>query len=234
MDPVAPAPLSVMSQEDPFRNRPWTAARAELADRIWRLHERASQNAPESELTELRSALEEELDFIPDSHEYLKSVATTPLNSYPFDAEPGVASEWIKHYAIALGRLLAGIADIRSEWQLVMVDDLAKGFFYARRILNHRAESQSGVNVFGDRNERSMWRESVRAKNYLADGMTLARDLPGKYRVELKRSVLVVLELLRQAEKSNFDIDVSKTRIGFYHHMQISLLARFGRATFKS
>lgn len=214
--------------EYPFRKAPWDGAAQEKAENIWESF-RAKREA----------------------------ILSSPYTSVQVDGGPATFSTrgdlagFIGSYAVPVGRELAGLAGITSEWQLKMVDELSKGVFYARRVVYFQDEvvkriafipldemevetrREPTVESIRSSMQRRMWKESVRAKDYLAAGMPIVRDLPRRYRIAVKKMVLENLEYLRLAEKSGWSLPGDEHELSAYHRAQIAIQSRFGRATFK-
>ena len=242
---------------DPFRPDHENANDVGISELIWQLHRSAGGPVTGSPS---RSEILQKLNRHFASGD--SKVATTAekvvgqIGSVPLEALKDVKTRseivpFMAKYAIPTGRLLAISRGITTEWQLKLVDELSKGFFLIHRVCKYPAErsrgltfipeldSAVGANMTGLRpveaaEKKLLWRESIRAKNHIASGMSVGQDLSRHDRIALKVYVLEALEYLNRAEKADYKLDVSQQPLGWYRLFQIKWQARFGRATFKS
>jgi phytoene synthase len=158
---------------------------------------------------------------------------------------------FIRRWAVAHTRLLAGLAGANNTWQLRVVDELGRGFFFVGRLMTLAEDmardqlfipltdvEQAGVSVkqlrTGDVDEnvrRLLWKQSIRARDALGQGQELIRDLTRRRRrFALKRWWHGALEMLNEIERRDYDVWTEPLKLSLFRRMQINLQAVFGKA----
>lgn len=170
-----------------------------------------------------------------------------------FDTAAAVRA-FVTAWAAPHARLLAGLADAGRTWQLAWIDALAAGFFWVGRIVSLPEElerdwlffpmaelEQEGVTIEQLRRgavdeavRRLLWKQSVRARDALARGSDLVRDLPRPYAGALKRYWFGALEVLREVERRDYDVWTRPITLSAFTRLQIQYQSRFGRTTFRA
>lgn len=238
--------------EYPFRSGSWKGEQRSTAEQIWQAFEADRSQA----LASARAQLLQDDRFD-------NPVVQNPgqnVGVLAFPTRPDL-NDFVMDYACPVGRSLAGLAGIKSEWQLKLIDELARGVYITRRIVFFRTEvinrmifipldelagglSAEGASIRSSpggnatetlvsKIEHRLWKESVRAKDHFAAGVPIVRDLSRRHRVAIKKMVLEHLEYLRLAEKSGWDLTSEDMQLSLYLRAQIAIQSRFGRATFK-
>jgi phytoene synthase len=158
---------------------------------------------------------------------------------------------FIRRWAVAHTRLLAGLAGANNTWQLRVVDELGRGFFFVGRLMTLAEDmardqlfipltdvEQAGVSVkqlrAGEVDEnvrRLLWKQSIRARDALGQGQELIRDLTRRRRrFALKRWWHGALEMLNEIERRDYDVWSEPLKLSLFRRMQINLQAVFGKA----
>lgn len=158
------------------------------------------------------------------------------------------ADEWAGSH----GHLLARLGGLTLRSQLQAAGELAYGFFLVRRLVTLPHDigedllfvpmvdvAQAGLSPYdlmsGPPQKASyklMWKWSVRARDALAQGRTLARDLDPRPRRALRHAWYTALELLRVIEKRNFDVWSQPVELTATSRLAVQLQTWFGRASF--
>ncbi len=179
--------------------------------------------------------------------------ARTLLGTVRFEA-PEDLNVFIRRWAVAHARLLAGLAGVDRSWQLRSIDELSRGFFFVGRLMTLADDldrdqlfmpmtdlEQRGVTVAqlkaGDVDEgvrRLLWKQSIRARDALGQGQSLIRDLSFRRRFALKRWWHGALEMLHEIERRDYDVWSEPLDLSFFRRMQINLQAVFGKAAGRS
>jgi len=175
------------------------------------------------------------------------------LGSIRFDDSQAL-NAFIRHWAVAHARLLAGLAGVDQSWQLRSIDELGRGFFFVGRLMTLAEDlehdqlfmpmtdlEQRGVTVAqlkaGDVDEslrRLLWKQSIRARDALGQGQSLIRDLSLRRRFALKRWWHGALEMLHEIERRDYDVWSEPLDLSLLRRMQINLQAVFGKAAGRS
>lgn len=158
--------------------------------------------------------------------------------------------QFVGHWAVPHGRLLAGLADVDLAVRLNYADELARGFFYLARLLRLPRDlqdgrlflpveplRQKGVSIEQlrtgalDEDVRALlWKESVRVRDALAQGRPLIAGLSLRHRFALKRFWIGALELLDELERRDFDLWSGPLRLSFVRRCQVYLQTLLGRS----
>lgn len=171
------------------------------------------------------------------------------LGSIRFE-DASALEQFVRCWAVAHTRLLAGLLDVAHTWQLQHVDELARGFFFVGRLMTLAEDleqdqlfiplcdlEQTGVRVeqlrAGDVDEsmrRLLWKQLIRARDALGQGRPLIRDLSFRYRFVLKRWWHGALEVLNEIERRDFDVWSEPLDLSLFRRTQVNLQALFGKA----
>jgi phytoene synthase len=161
----------------------------------------------------------------------------------------GFADRWVVPHA----RLLAHLGGATGSWQRKPVRELARGFFSTGRLAQLSADldanrlfipqerlKQQGVSLQQLRDghldesvRRLLWKQTVRARDYLAQGRSLADDLRGRLGRHFKRWWLGALEVLSEIERREFDVWSEPVRLSRWHRLQVRFQALLGKMTFR-
>lgn len=159
-------------------------------------------------------------------------------------------NEFIRCWAVAHTRLLAGLVDATNTWQIRYVDELARGFFFVGRLMTLAGDlerdqlfipmtdlEQVGVRVeqlhageVDERVRRLLWKQSIRARDALGQGRALIQDLSRRHRFALKRWWHGALEMLSEIERRDYDVWSELPELSLFRRMQVNLQALFGKA----
>ena len=156
--------------------------------------------------------------------------------------------EVMSHWVYPHGRLLAALAGVTYQWQIILVDELSYGFFIIKALLNLTEDldeerryltldSLGGVEVADARElehqtsarKQMLWKESVRARECLAQGSKLFKELGGRRRRAGRRYVLEAVALLNRMEKKEFDMWNNRIELPAWRRLQVRWQARFGK-----
>lgn len=179
--------------------------------------------------------------------------AKTLLGPVRFD-DASSLNTFIRRWAIAHTRLLAGLAGANHTWQIEPVEELGRGFFFVGRLMTLADDlrrdqlfipltdlEQTGVEVSqlktGDVDEsvrRLLWKQSIRARDALGQGQALMRDVSRLQRFALKRWWHGALEMLNEIERRKFDVWSERPELSLFRRMQVHLQALFGKAAGRS
>ncbi len=160
------------------------------------------------------------------------------------------SSEW----AAPHGRLLAGLAAATYSWQLSAIDSLSLGFLLISRLVNLQEDLKkervfiplsdleaAGVNVEtlarGPANaavKRLIWKQVIRARDSLASGLSLTADVAPPVGRAIRYYWFGGLEVLHEIERRGFDLWSRPLSISAFQRMQVTIQARFSRATGKA
>lgn len=157
---------------------------------------------------------------------------------------------FVRSWAVPHARLLAGLAGVDQNWKLPRIDELARGFFYINRLVMLPQDlergrlfipiedlRQSDVSIEQIRDgtvtenvRRLLWKQSIRARDALAQGQPLMKELRFRMRYALKRWWLAALELLNELERRDYDLFDEPLRLSTFRKLQVYLQTVFGRA----
>lgn len=158
---------------------------------------------------------------------------------------------FVRDWAVAHGRLLAGRAGITTRFQLPYVDELARGFFHGGRMYTltddlNRGKvflpmsdlDQAGVTLDDLRAgtvtegvRRLLWKQTVRVRDALAQGQPLLKDLRLPLRLTLKYWWLAALEVVSEIERREYDLWSRPLELSSFHRAQVYVQTVFGRAS---
>lgn len=156
-------------------------------------------------------------------------------------------------WAAPHGRLLAKLAGLTLRFQEPYIDELAYGFFLTRRLVALPQDladdllfiptselEYAGVTVDdlrrgtpGEQETKLLWKQSVRARDALAQGRTLYDDLDRRFRRPFKRAWLTALEVLNIIARRNFDVWSAPVELTAKSRLAITLQSIFGRTSFR-
>jgi phytoene synthase len=166
-----------------------------------------------------------------------------------FEAAGGL-DDFVRSWAVPHARLLAGLGEADRTWQVPMVDELARGFFYTARLVTLPADlergrlfvpmddlDQAGVSVdqlragtVDEQMRRLLWKQTVRIRDAFAQGHGLIDELPFRLRYALKRWWLEALEVVNEVERRDYDLWREPIELSFFRRLQVYLQTAFGRA----
>ena len=239
--------------EYPFKLNPWTSDQRVAAEAIWLQFDRSRfrpGHRDASDLAQAPKGQSAKFEIAGDSANSFRDRVLSPSISRRVFADRSELNDYVLAYTQPLARSLAKLGGITTSFQLPMIDELARGVFFTRRIIFAEKEVSNGF-VFIPESDlgielgkistdetmvvlrKQLWKESIRAKDHFAAGVQIVRDLPRRYQVAVKEMVLLHLEYLRKAEKSDWTVDGTSLEISPYMRSQIFIQSRFGRATFK-
>lgn len=152
-------------------------------------------------------------------------------------------------WAGAHGQLLAYLGGARLMLQERLVRELARGFFLVGRLaylpddlaqdrlfIPEDVLAQSGVTLEDLRAgrhdaamQRLLWKQAVRARDALAQGLPLVDDLPRREARGLRAHWLGALEVLRLLEAQGYDVWSKPVRLGPVSRLALRLQLVFGR-----
>ena len=150
------------------------------------------------------------------------------------------------------GLLLAGLAGAKGKWQRPWVEHLAFGFFLTSRLVNLPADlsrdrlflpledlGRVGVTVArlragtpDDSVRKVIWKQIVRAREAMAQGLPLIDELERRPARSLKRWWHGALEVLNEIERRDFDLWSRPLTLSFRHRFQAAVRAFVGRSIF--
>lgn len=158
---------------------------------------------------------------------------------------------FVRAWAVPHARLLAGLAGAARSWQVPYVDELARGFFYAGRLMCLPGDLGRGrlfvplsdlqqhdvdlddlrEGTVSEQVRRVLWKQSIRVRDALGQGQPLLKELPFRYRINLKRWWLGALEVLNELERRDYDLWSQPLELPAYRRFQVYLQTVFGRAS---
>jgi phytoene synthase len=146
-------------------------------------------------------------------------------------------------------RLLAHLAGLTNSVQIGWVDELARGFFHLAHLLRLPADLARG-RLFVPLDElrqyevsaeqlrtgpategarRLLWKQSVRARDALQRGRSLADDLGLRKRYALLRYWHGALALLNELDRRDYDLWAAPIELSRLRRLEVYLLMLFGR-----
>lgn len=163
----------------------------------------------------------------------------------------GDLEAFVRAWAVPHARLLAGLAEVDNSWQLRHVDELARGFFHAARLITLPSDLDRGrlflpvadlkqhdvsldqlrSGTVDENVRRLLWKQTIRIRDALAQGKRLIRDLPFRLRYALKRWWLAALEIVNELERRDYDLWSRPLDLGLFRRLQVYLQTIFGRAS---
>lgn len=162
---------------------------------------------------------------------------------------PKALETFVRLWALPHARLLAGLADITNSVQIGWIDELARGFFHAGRLLSLPEDlardrlflpieelRQADVTIdqlrtgrIDDGVRRLLWKHLVRIRDALAQGRPVIDDLGFRQRYALKRYWLGAVALLNEVERREYDLWSDPITLSLVRWMQVYLQMVFGR-----
>jgi phytoene synthase len=157
---------------------------------------------------------------------------------------------FVRAWAGRHARHLGGLVGLSSSFHAPALAELGRGFFLTRCLVYLPDDAahdrcfvplddlrRYGVSVerlrAGDPDEpvrKVLWRQSVRARDALAQGRAAVAELPWRSRLTAARYWLGALALLDAAERSGFDVWTRRPRLSLLRRAQITLQAAFGKS----
>lgn len=158
--------------------------------------------------------------------------------------------DWVAPHA----RLLAHLADAGLRSQQPFVDELARGFFLTRALVNLPADleadrlfiplsdlEQAEVSLdqlragrLDEPLRKVLWKQVIRARDAFAQGQPLVHDLAWRHRGAFKRWWLGGLEMLNEIQRRRYDLWSEPVRLSTFHRAQVRFQALAGRTSFKA
>lgn len=156
-------------------------------------------------------------------------------------------------WALPHARLLAGLAGSDRNWQRPALEGLALSFFLIGALVHLPAaasrdqllipqEELASAGVAPQKlrtgppdaaMQRLLWKQNIRARDALAQGVPLIHELDRRYAAGLKRAWLGGLEVLNLIERRGYDVWSAPVALSRWHYAQIRFQARFGRTSFR-
>jgi 15-cis-phytoene synthase len=161
-------------------------------------------------------------------------------------------TDFVSRFVVPHGRLLGSLACVAGSWQLPWVDEITKGFFFISRLvylpsdlerdrLFFPLEDLERASVSLDQLKQGridegmrklLWKQSIRARDALAQGKDLVRELPRSHASHLRQAWMVGLEVLNEIERRDYDV-WSPITLSRGNRLQAWFQSRFGRTTFR-
>lgn len=156
---------------------------------------------------------------------------------------------FVRLWAVPHARLLAHLANVTNSVQIGWVDELARGFFHLAHLLRLPADleqerlfipleelRQYEVSVDQLRTgpvteaiRRLLWKQSVRVRDSLQRGRSLADDLGFRHRYALRRYWHGALALLDELDRRNYDLWSGPIELSLFRRLEVYLVMLFGR-----
>ncbi|WP_263786344.1 phytoene/squalene synthase family protein [Salinibacter grassmerensis] len=156
---------------------------------------------------------------------------------------------FVRLWAAPHARLLGHLAGLTNSVQTGWVDELARGFFHLTHLLRLPADLAQGrlfvpleelrqydVTVeqlrTGPATEgarRLLWKQSVRVRDALQRGRSLAEDLGVRKRYALLRYWHGALALLDELDRRDYDLWSAPVELSRFRRLEVYLLMLFGR-----
>ena len=157
---------------------------------------------------------------------------------------------FVRLWAAPHARLLAHLADGTNSVQMSWVDELARGFCHLAHLMGLPADlkkdrlfipldelSQYDVSVDQLRTgpateavQRLLWKQSVRIRDALQRGHSLAQDLSFRKRYALRWYWHGALALIDELDRRDFDLWSEPIDLSRFRRMEIYLQVLFGRS----
>lgn len=157
---------------------------------------------------------------------------------------------FVRLWAAPHARLLAHLADVTNSVQIGWVDELARGFFHLAHLLRLPADLERGrlfvpldelrqYDVSVDRlrsgpategARRLLWKQSVRVRDALQRGRSLADDLGLRHRYALLRYWHGALALLDELDRRDYDLWSAPIELSRFRRLEVYLVMLFGRS----
>lgn len=162
---------------------------------------------------------------------------------------PSQLETFVRLWALPHARLLAALAGLTNSVQIGWVDELSRGFFHCARLARLPQDlardrlflpleelRQADVSIdrlrAGEVNEnarRLLWKQSIRARDALAQGRTLVDDLGLRQRYALRWYWLGAVTLLNEIERRDYDLWSEPLDLSTFRRTQVYLQMVFGR-----
>lgn len=156
---------------------------------------------------------------------------------------------FVRLWALAHARLLTGLARVTNSVQIGWIDELARGFFHAGRLLCLPADlaqdrlflpleelrqrdvtvEQLGAGRVDEGVRRLLWKHTVRIRDALAQGRPVIQDLGVRQRWALKRYWVGTITLLNEVERRDFDVWSEPVQLSLFRKTQVYLQMVFGQ-----
>lgn len=158
---------------------------------------------------------------------------------------------FVRLWAAPHARLLAHLAGTTNSVQMSWVDELARGFFYLAHLVALPADleqrdrlfvpleecRQYGVSVNQLRTgpategvQQLLWKQSVRVRDALQRGRSLAQDLSFRQRYALLWYWHGALALIEELDRRDFDLWSEPIDLSWVRRMEVYLQVVFGRS----
>jgi len=157
---------------------------------------------------------------------------------------------FVRLWAVPHARLLAHLADVTNSVQISWVDELARGFFHLAHLAALPADlerdrlflpldelRQYDVSVDQLRSgpvtedvQRLLWKQSVRVRDALQRGRSLAQDLSFRQRYALWWYWYGALALIEELDRRAFDLWSEPIDLSWFRRMEVYLQVVFGRS----
>ncbi len=157
---------------------------------------------------------------------------------------------FVRLWAAPHARLLATLAGLTNSVQRSWADELGRGFFYLSRLVTLSAElardrlfvpleecRQYDVSVEQLRTgpatepvQRLLWKQSVRVRDALQRGRSLADDLWFRQRYALRWYWHGALALLDELERRDYDLWSAPVSLSRFRRLEVYLQLVFGRS----
>jgi phytoene synthase len=157
---------------------------------------------------------------------------------------------FVRLWAVPHARLLAHLADVTNSVQMSWVDELARGFFHLAHLVRLPADlkkdrlfipldelHQYDVSVDHLRTgpateavERLLWKQSVRVRDALQRGHSLAQDLSFRKRYALRWYWHGALALIDELDRRDFDLWSKPIDLSRLRRVEVYLQVVFGRS----
>lgn len=157
---------------------------------------------------------------------------------------------FVRLWALPHARLLAHLADVTNSVQVGWIDELARGFFHLTHLVTLPADlererlfvpleecRQYGVSVDQLRTgpateevQRLLWKQSVRVRDALQRGRSLAQDLSFRQRYALRWYWYGGLALLEELDRRDYDLWSEPMNVSWFRRIEVYLQVIFGRS----
>ena len=133
---------------------------------------------------------------------------------------------WSRELAVVLG--------LKGEWRHPSVDGATMATLLLMRLeLMTGTPSWTSADLAADTSEKTVWKQCVRIRQYLADARPLYQDLPRAARGPFKLWWFGSLEWTRLAERKGSDLFREAVRMGAISRFQIRWQRWFGKHAFR-
>lgn len=152
------------------------------------------------------------------------------------------------------GILLASLADAAHTWQLPWVRAFSRGLFLTGRLMQFSVDvrndrwfvplddlEQAEVDLSNPSEwtnspalTRVLWKQSVRARDALAEALPLVDELDRRYARAFKTWWMGAVEVLGMIERRRYDVWSRPIELSAFQRLQVQFQSRFGRTTFRA